>query len=83
MSNVGKKSTQRKGSTSAGEVRRVCEAVENKDGKSVDVKWVQCDLCDHWCHINSVGLDEKNYKYPTKAKKANKPINAYSVVSVP
>jgi len=69
MSNVGKKSTQRKGSTSAGEVRRVCEAVENKDGKSVYVKWVQCDLCDHWCHINCVGLDEKIINIPRRLRK--------------
>ena len=32
-------------------ISKVCEAIENKDGKSVhtvDVRWVQCDLCDHW-----------------------------------
>ena len=74
MSNVGKKSTQRKGSISAGEACRVREAVKNKDGKSMDVKWVQCDLCDHWYHINCVGLDDKDYEYLTKAKKANKHI---------
>ena len=40
-------------------ISKVCEAVENKDGKSVhsvDVRWVQCDLCDHWC--KAVGNSE-------------------------
>jgi len=72
MSSV--KKSQSKGSISAGEACRVRKAVENKYEKSMEVKFVQCDLCDHWYHINCVGLDDKDYEYLMKAKKANKHI---------
>ena len=45
----------------------MCEAVENKDGKSVhsdDVRWVQYDLCDHWCKAIRNSRESQQSKFP-------------------
>jgi len=46
--------------------------VENKDGKSNEIKWVQCDICDGWCHITCAGLEDRYFDFLMKAKKKNK-----------
>ena len=44
--------------------------------KSGEVRWVECDVCQSWCHVGCVNLDDKDYEYLKKAKK--KQISTFS-----
>jgi len=72
MSNAAKKASQRKGSVGSSETCKACGELDNKDGKSSEIKWVQCDICDGWCHITCAGLEDRDFDFLMKAKKANK-----------
>ena len=75
MSSGSKKSETRKASTSATtNMCKVCNSEELKDKKNSDVRWIQCDVCDRWCHISCVGLDDKDYDFLSNAKKGAKHI---------
>ena len=45
---------------------------ENEDCKICDVmvkygvKGIKCDVCENWCHIECVGMEEKTYKHYSK-----------------
>jgi len=75
-SGAAKKGGGRKASTTvqSDDVCKSCGGLESKDGKGVDDKWVQCELCDKWHHINCVGLDDKDFEYLDRCKKAGKNI---------
>jgi len=58
------------------EVCKVCGEHETKDAKIVEDKWVQCEVCEEWSHIQCVGVEEKEFDMLSKAiKKGGKQIH--------
>ena len=77
MNTGGKRTEGRKASVSAmmtDSICKVCGDSECSEVKSGEVRWVECDVCQRWCHVGCVNLDDKDYEYLKKAKKANKHI---------
>ena len=70
MSAAARKSRSSEGQVAESvELCKVCGDLEGDD------KWVSCDMCSSWVHISCAGLDDADFKYLTKVKKAGKSIH--------